>query len=174
MALTGFAFYLSPRCRPRLFDYISKASPQRSIPLICHWLIPETKHQSPTIKIRYLVNVSDQDLPTHPSIDFPPFSLKIHSCKKQRKNPAGASLLATAAVFADPHTTPTPICLTLQSIKSPLCWVCLALTSRGTLSLTSVVLAQTYNLNTFRRLGQEDHCEFGNTVSFTSVWTNFK
>lgn len=48
-----------------------------------HWLISETKHEGPTIKIHYLANWSNQVLPAHPSTDCRPpfFLLKSRSCR---------------------------------------------------------------------------------------------
>jgi len=58
----------------KLFDYISYSYLQWvSVSLFGHWLIPETKHQGPAIKphdLAMLSKLSNQDLSSHPSIDF--------------------------------------------------------------------------------------------------------
>lgn len=100
----------------KLLDYIPKASP-RSISLFSHWLIPETKHWGPMIKIHYLPNRSNQYLPVHPSTDSP-FSLKKKK-KLSSRNPCFLALLfcllfviSTAADAADAAfaALPCPAC----------------------------------------------------------------
>lgn len=107
IAPTGLA--LCPCSLPppplKTMDYIPKASQSpRSLPLFGHWLNPEKKHQGPTIKIHSLANLSDQDLPTHPSTDS---LLSLTNLSLQKHPPWLSCLLAATAAFAD---TPPPTC----------------------------------------------------------------
>jgi len=95
--------------------------PSLSINLFDHWLIPETKHQGPTIKIQStLINLSNRDLPTHSNTDFHFFYLK-----------ATPAETPTVRLYQIQRKHPPIPYLPLQGNTSPLCrefrvWVCCA------------------------------------------------
>lgn len=69
---------LSPLSKPTFL----KLAPPKVHSLIWPQTHFQDKHQGPTIKMYYLANMFNQDLPAHPSTDYPVFSLKFHAFKK--------------------------------------------------------------------------------------------
>lgn len=57
-------------------SYIPEARPQGLCPYLATASVAETKHPGPTIRIHYLVNLSNQYSPTHPSTGSPLLPLK--------------------------------------------------------------------------------------------------
>lgn len=74
------------------------------MPLTHSW---DKTHQGPRIKIHYLVNVSNQELPAHPSTDSPFFSFKKQSYKKKMLGACCWLLLAGCLCSCTPYPRST-------------------------------------------------------------------